>query len=66
MIDRNPSAPSHVNQAQAVRLTGMTVNRLRYLLKIGLLTTETHYGSKMIPMWSIAQFLRCQKPDGLE
>ena len=66
MIDRNPSAPSHVSKAQATRLTKMTLNRLRYLIKTGRITLETHYGSKMVPMWSLTDFMAQEKPNELE
>lgn len=65
MSDRNPSAPSHVSKAQAARLTGMNPNRLRYLIKTKRVVIETHYGCKMIPMWSLAEFLSLHNPDDM-
>lgn len=56
-MERNPSAPSHVSKAQSVRVTGMTLNRLRYLIKTGKIITETHYKVKMIPMWALVDYL---------
>lgn len=54
-MERNPSAPSHLTMAQAGRLLNLKQGSIRNRIQTGKLTVETHYGTKMVPMWSILE-----------
>lgn len=55
-LRRNPSAPSHITKSQAARMLEIPPARITSLVAGKVILTEKHFGTEMLPMWSVLQY----------